>query len=91
MEIGVEIGAAGEAMAEEESLQEQLDAALEQVEKDKQDYLMLMADFDNYRKRMMREKADLLKNAAERVLTGLLPVLLSPGLRSGWYWRAFLR
>ena len=51
----------GEAMAEEESLQEQLDAALEQVEKDKQDYLMLMADFDNYRKRMMREKADLLK------------------------------
>ncbi len=65
----------GEAMAEEESLQEQLDAALEQVEKDKQDYLMLMADFDNYRKRMMREKAALLKNAAERVLTGLLPVL----------------
>lgn len=65
----------GEAMAEEESLQEQLDAALEQVEKDKQDYLMLMADFDNYRKRMMREKADLLENAAERVLTGLLPVL----------------
>ena len=65
----------GEAMAEEESLQEQLDAALEQVEKDKQDYLMLMADFDNYRKRMMREKADLLKNAAERVLTGLLSVL----------------
>lgn len=65
----------GEAMAEEESLQEQLDAALEQVEKDKQDYLMLMADFDNYRKRMMREKADLLKNASERALTGLLPVL----------------
>ncbi len=65
----------GEAMAEEESLQEQLDAALEQVEKDKQDYLMLMADFDNYRKRMMREKADLLKNASERVLTGLMPVL----------------
>lgn len=65
----------GEAMAEEESLQEQLHAALEQVEKDKQDYLMLMADFDNYRKRMMREKADLLKNASERVLTGLLPVL----------------
>ena len=65
----------GEAMAEEESLQEQLDAALEQVEKDKQDYLMLMADFGSYRKRMMREKADLLKNASERVLTGLLPVL----------------
>ena len=65
----------GEAMAEEESLQEQLDAALEQVEKDKQDYLMLMADFDNYRKRVTREKADIIKNAAERVLLEILPIV----------------
>ncbi len=34
-----------------------------------------MADFDNYRKRMMREKAELLKNAGERVLLGLLPIV----------------
>ena len=34
-----------------------------------------MADFDNYRKRTLKEKADLMKNAAERVLLGLLPIL----------------
>ncbi|MDE6464627.1 MAG: nucleotide exchange factor GrpE [Muribaculaceae bacterium] len=62
-------------IAENARLQNELDEALRQVEKDKQDYLMLMADFDNYRKRMLREKADLLKNAAERTLLGLLPIV----------------
>ncbi len=56
-------------------LQNKLEEALRQVEKDKNDYLLLAADFDNYRKRMMREKADLLKNAAERTLLGLLPIV----------------
>lgn len=57
------------------NLAEELDAARQQIEKDKTDYLMLMADFDNYRKRMLREKADLLKNAAERTLLDLLPIV----------------
>lgn len=57
------------------NLAEELDAARRQIEKDKTDYLMLMADFDNYRKRMLREKADLLKNAAERTLLDLLPIV----------------
>lgn len=73
----------GEAADEEETLAEagaanlaeELDAARQQIEKDKADYLMLMADFDNYRKRMLREKADLLKNAAERTLLDLLPIV----------------
>lgn len=56
-------------------LQNQLEDARKQIEKDKNDYLLLAADFDNYRKRMMREKADLLKNAAERTLLGLLPIV----------------
>ncbi len=60
---------------ENADLQNQLDEALKQIEKDKNDYLLLAADFDNYRKRMMREKADLLKNAAERTLLGLLPIV----------------
>ena len=57
------------------NLAEELDAARQQIEKDKTAYLMLMADFDNYRKRMLREKADLLKNAAERTLLDLLPIV----------------
>lgn len=36
-------------------------------------YLRLHADFDNYRKRAMKEKADIIKSGGERVLTELLP------------------
>ncbi|MEG0948036.1 MAG: nucleotide exchange factor GrpE [Bacteroidales bacterium] len=39
------------------------------------DYLRLMADFDNFRKRTLREKADLLKNGGEGALKNLLPVI----------------
>jgi len=38
-------------------------------------YLRLSAEFDNYRKRTLKEKADLTKFASEEVLVGLLPVL----------------
>ena len=34
-----------------------------------------MADFDNFRKRTMKEKSELIKNAAEKVLRGLLPIV----------------
>lgn len=39
------------------------------------DYLRLHAEFDNYRKRTIKEKAELLKSGTERVLTALLPVI----------------
>ena len=38
-------------------------------------YLRLSAEFDNYRKRTLKEKADLLKTAGEESLTRILPVL----------------
>ena len=41
----------------------------------KDSHLRLMAEYDNYRKRTVKEKADLIKNGGERVLTGLLPVI----------------
>ncbi len=41
----------------------------------KDSYLRLMAEYDNYRKRTVKEKAELIKNGGERVLTGLLPVV----------------
>lgn len=44
-----------------------------QEQKDK--YLRLSADFDNYRKRTMREKAELSKLAGESIFTRILPVL----------------
>ncbi|MCD8388251.1 MAG: nucleotide exchange factor GrpE [Bacteroidales bacterium] len=39
------------------------------------DYLFLMADFDNYRKRTVKEKSDIIKNASERILKELLPIV----------------
>jgi molecular chaperone GrpE len=38
-------------------------------------YLRLSAEFDNYRKRTMRERADLIKSAGEDILSNILPVL----------------
>lgn len=64
-----------EQLAENAELQNELDAARAEIEKEKKEYLFLMADFDNYRKRVAREKADLIKNASERVLADLLPIV----------------
>jgi molecular chaperone GrpE len=38
-------------------------------------HLRLIAEFDNYRKRTIREKADLIKTGSASVLTNLLPVV----------------
>lgn len=38
-------------------------------------HLRLMAEFDNYRKRTLREKAELIKNGGESALTAILPVI----------------
>jgi len=38
-------------------------------------YLRLYSDFDNYRKRVIKEKIDLSKTASEEVITGLLSIL----------------
>jgi molecular chaperone GrpE len=51
-------------------------AELEEKLKDLTDkHLRLQAEFDNFRKRTVREKADLIKSGGESVLTGILPVI----------------
>lgn len=67
--------ALNEELGEMEALRKQLDEAQAAVEKEKKDYMFLMADFDNFRKRVRREKEDLLKNGNEKVLAGLLPIV----------------
>jgi molecular chaperone GrpE len=47
----------------------------EQLEKEKKEYLFLMADFENYRRRTLQEKQDLIKNGGQKVLDGILPVV----------------
>ena len=51
---------------------EELDAQVAEL-KDK--YLRQVAEFDNYRKRTLKEKTELILNGGEKVLTALLPVL----------------
>ena len=58
-----------------DALNKQLLDAQAQVEKEKKEYLFLMAEFDNFRKRTLKEKSELIKNAAESVLKGLLPIV----------------
>ena len=58
-----------------ESSESEIEKLKAQLEKEKKEYLFLMADFDNYRKRMVREKADLIKNASEKVLKDILPIV----------------
>lgn len=59
----------------EESLKTQLQQAQEAVEKEKKEYLFLMAEFDNFRKRTLKEKSELLRNGAENAMKGLLPIV----------------
>lgn len=62
-------------LADIDTLNKQLADAQAQVEKEKKEYLFLMAEFDNFRKRTVKEKSDLIKNAAESTLKGLLPIV----------------
>lgn len=47
----------------------------EQLAKEKKEYMFLMAEFDNFRKRTLREKSEIIRNAGENVLKGLLPIV----------------
>jgi molecular chaperone GrpE len=50
-------------------------AQQEELTKAKNDYLYLRADFDNFRKSTIRERAELIKYGAERIFVELLEVL----------------
>lgn len=67
--------AADEEVSEIETLKNLLQTKEEEVEKEKKEYLFLMAEFDNFRKRTLRERTELVKNASEKALQGLLPIV----------------
>lgn len=60
---------------EADAMMKQVEELTASLEKEKKEYLYLRADFDNYRKRMLKEREELLKNAAEKALKGLLPIV----------------
>ena len=58
---------------------EELEAEVEKlkagVAKEKDDYMRLMAEFDNFRRRTSQEKLDLVSVASMETIKGLLPIL----------------
>ena len=52
-----------------------LTAAKEEIEALKDKYLRSVAEFDNYRKRTMKEKAELILNGSEKAVQAILPVI----------------
>lgn len=64
-----------EALSDEERLEIELEKARQEIEKQKNEYLFLRAEFDNFRKRTLKEKSELLLNGGERAFKGLLPII----------------
>lgn len=62
-------------LSEVEKLAKDLEDAKAELEKQKKEYLFLLAEFDNFRKRTLKEKSDLVKNAAEKAMLDILPVV----------------
>ena len=58
-----------------EELQKKIEELENKVAKDKDDYIRLMAEFDNFRRRTSQEKLELVSVASMDTIKGLLPVL----------------
>lgn len=61
--------------SKEEKLKETIAEQEEQIAELKDKYLRLMAEFENHRKRTVKEKLEMMKSAAQDTMSALLPVL----------------
>ena len=66
---------AEEQPAKEMSVEDKLAAAETKVAELQDKYLRQVAEFDNYRKRTIKEKAELILNGAAKTITAILPIL----------------
>ena len=64
-----------EPEAEPAEEKDPLDVALEEIASLKDKYLRQVAEFDNYRKRTLKERAELILNGGEKTIVALLPVI----------------
>ncbi|MDD6129578.1 MAG: nucleotide exchange factor GrpE [Prevotellaceae bacterium] len=60
---------------EEPTTEEQLEKAKEEIAELNDRLLRKIAEFDNYRKRTLKEKTELILNGGEKIITAILPVL----------------
>ena len=69
---------AEDANGEETPAEEELDplvAAQNEAEQWKDKYIRLVAEFDNYKKRTLKEKSELILNGSEKTIAAILPIL----------------
>ena len=59
----------------QDNLQDKIDELSSSVEKEKNQFLRLFAEFENYKKRTYKERLELFKTASQDLVTALLPVL----------------
>lgn len=74
-ETTLQADAEGDVQKEKITTEEKLAAAEEENAKLKDQLLRQIAEFDNYRKRTLKEKAELILNGGEKTLSSLLPIL----------------
>ena len=67
---------AEESIADETAeLNSKIESLEKELENSKKEYLFLMAEFDNFRKRTLKEKSEIIKNGAENAMRDILPVV----------------
>ncbi len=67
--------AAAEESQAEPTVEEQLEKAKEEIADLNDKLLRKIAEFDNYRKRTLKEKTELILNGGEKIIVSILPVL----------------
>ena len=66
---------AADTQEEEVEEKDPLEKAQEEIDELKDKWLRSVAEFENYRKRTLKERAELILNGGEKVITAILPIL----------------
>ena len=66
---------AGQDTEKELTVEEKLEAANKEIEELNDKLLRKIAEFDNYRKRTLKEKTELILNGGEKTIVSILPVI----------------
>ena len=70
-----DVETAGETETEKVEEPTELEKANAQIEELKDKYLRTLAEFENYKKRTLKEKTELILNGGEKTITAILPIL----------------
>ncbi len=70
-----QVEVAQEAVVQDEDVRTEEEKLQEEVQKEKDKFLRLFAEFENYKKRTTRERIDLFKTASQDLMVALLPIL----------------